>query len=295
MKTLITGCNGLLGQKLIESRVNQEELMGIDLGKKPIVKDLDFKYHSIDLTVRKLTLETIKSFNPDLIIHAAAMTNVDKCEIEREDCWQANVVATDNVVTGANYCDAKLIFISTDYIFDGISGPYTEEDTPNPISYYGKSKLAAENLIRGSRVPNSIVRTIVLYGVGIGLKASFVGWLLRELREERTVNIVNDQRGNTTIVDDLVRGIDRIISLKKTGIYNVGGSEHLSRYDFAIEVAKHFDLRTDLIKPITTERLGLPARRPLLSGLDTSKAERELFISFYDVPQSLAIYQQQDQ
>lgn len=295
MRTLITGCNGLLGQKLVINRVNHEELLGIDLGKSFFIKDIEFNYISIDLTERKPTLEIIKNFNPDLIIHAAAMTNVDKCELEKKNCWQANVFATDNIVTAANYCGAKLIFISTDYVFDGISGPYTEDDTPNPIDYYGKSKLAAENLIRGSGVANAIIRTIVLYGVGIGLKASFVGWLLNELREKRMVNIVNDQRGNTTIADDLVRGIDRIVSLEKSGIYNIGGAEHLSRFEFAIKIANYFELPSDLIMPITTDKLNQPAKRPLLSGLDTSKAERELFISFYDVEQSLSIYKQQDQ
>ena len=141
MKTLITGCNGLLGQSLTRNRVNQEEILGIDLGKTSFIKDLDFQYKSLDLYDRKVTVELIRSYNPDLIIHAAAMTNVDKCELEKEDCWQANVFATDNIVTAANYCGARLIFISTDYVFDGISGPYTEEDKPNPIGYYGKSKL----------------------------------------------------------------------------------------------------------------------------------------------------------
>jgi len=294
MRTLITGCNGLLGQKLIRNRAHQEEILGIDLGSNSLVTDIDFQYKTLDLCDRPKTIELIRSFKPDLILHAAAMTNVDKCELEKEACWQANVIATDSIVTGANYCASKIVFISTDYIFDGISGPYTEDDTPNPIGYYGKSKLAAENLIRGSGLSNVIIRTIVLYGVGIGLKASFVGWLLSELRAERTVNIVTDQRGNTTLADDLVRGIDRIISLKKDGIYNIGGSDHLSRFDFAIETANFFGLRTDLIKPITTDKLKQPAKRPLLSGLDTSKAETELFISFYDLKKSLSIYQQQD-
>jgi dTDP-4-dehydrorhamnose reductase len=294
MKTLITGCNGLLGQRLIRNRAYQEEILGIDLTYSALIQDIDFHYKPLNLCDRKPTIDLIKSFNPELIIHAAAMTNVDKCELEKEACWQANVFATDNIVTAANYCGSKIIFISTDYVFDGISGPYTEEDIPNPIGYYGKSKLAAENLIRGSGVDHVIIRTIVLYGVGIGLKASFVGWLINELRSERVVHIVTDQRGNTTLADDLVRGIDRLISLKKSGIYHIGGSEHLSRFEFAVETAKIFGLRTDLIKPITTDKLNQPAKRPLLSGLDTSKAEAELFISFYDLKQSLALYHQQD-
>jgi dTDP-4-dehydrorhamnose reductase len=294
-KILITGSNGLLGQKLLHVLSNDStELAGIDLVSKSFISEVEHQHHRIDLTDKQLTLEKISEIEPQIIIHTAALTVVDKCEQEKEVCWNINVKATDHIITAAKKINAKVIFISSDYVFDGKKGPYTENDLPRPVNYYGKSKLAAENILRGSDLNWAIIRTIVLYGVGIKVHASFVTWLLQELRKGNKVSIVNDQWSNATIVDDLAAGIERIISLDKTGIYNVASHEFMSRYDFAVKVARHFGLDVNLIKSITTKELKQSALRPLRSGLDVSKAERELYISFRTVTEALELYKKQE-
>jgi len=294
-RILITGCNGLLGQKLLHVLTqNNIELLGIDLAQTGFIKDVYYRYYNLDLTARKPTISLIQDLKPNVIIHTAAITNVDECEFEKEKCWCINVTGTDNIVTGASRIGAKVIFISSDYIFDGKAGPYNENDMPNPLNYYGRSKLAAENIVRGSSVPWSIIRTIVLYGIGIDVKESFVTWLLGMLRKGKDVQIVNDQWGNTTLVDDLAFGIERIISLKRTGIFHIGGRDYMTRYEFALRVAEEFNLDKNLISPISTAKLKQAAPRPLKSGLKIDKAEIELNISFQNVEKSLTIYNKQE-
>lgn len=295
MKILITGSNGLLGQKLLHTlNGNGYDLYGCDLSDEPFVTNVSHTYIPLDLTDRRRAIAEIRRLAPNIIIHTAAMTEVDRCELEREKCWNINVFATDHILHGAAKTRAKVIFISSDYVFDGVGGPFAEDTPPNPVNYYGKSKLAAENLVRGSNVPFAILRTIVLYGVGINARASFVTWLLGQLRAGREVHIVNDQWGNTTIVDDLAAGIERIILLGKEGLYHIAGHDYMTRYEFALKVAQTFGLNPALIHPIATAQLKQPAKRPLRSGLDMSKAEADLFITFHDTTASLEIYREQE-
>ena len=295
MKILITGCNGLLGQKLVHSlNLNQYDLFGFDLGDLLIGDDNACTYSRVDLTEKVSTIENILKIKPDVIIHAAAMTAVDLCETEKEICWKTNVSATDHIVYAASKIGSRVVFISTDYIFDGKNGPYDEEDVPNPICYYGKSKLAAENIVRGSQTSWTIVRTNVLYGTGKNINSSFTTWLINELHNKRHVKIVHDQWGNMTLVEDLVAGIKRIVQFDKTGIYNVGGSEFLTRFEFANKIAELYGFDQSLIIPVSTDEFDFPAPRPLKSGLKIQKAEKDLFISFHNVEESLNIYRLHD-
>lgn len=295
MRILITGSNGLLGQKLLHQlNKDQMQLIGIDLGNENLVKDVTHEYFKHDLTNRKTTIGTIRSLKPQIIVHTAAMTEVDRCEMEKELCWNVNVVATDQVVSAAQKIGSKVIFISSDYVFDGKKGPYDENDLPNPIGYYGRSKLAAENIVRGSGLNWVVVRTIVLYGNGVKVRSSFVTWLLDQLHKGKTVRIVDDQWGNSTIVDDLAAGIDRLITLDREGIYNIAGQDYMTRYEFALKIAELFDLNRELIIPISTSKLRQPAKRPKRSGLEIHKAERELYIKFRDAEDSLKLYKQQE-
>ena len=295
MRILVTGSNGLLGQKLLHQlNKDQTNLLGIDLSDESLVKDVTHKYLKHDLTDRKTTIGTIRSLKPQVIVHTAAMTEVDRCEMEKELCWNVNVVATDQVVSAARKIGSKVIFISSDYVFDGKNGPYNENDLPNPVGYYGRSKLAAENVVRGSGLNWAVVRTIVLYGNGVKVRSSFVTWLLDQLRKRKTVRIVDDQWGNSTIVDDLAAGIDRLITLDREGIYNIAGQDYMTRYEFALKIAELFDLNRELIIPISTSKLRQPAKRPKRSGLEVDKAERELYIKFRDTEDSLKLYKQQE-
>ncbi len=294
-RVLITGVNGLLGQKLsIAFTPNRYELFGIDLAPKKTLEILPLQYHQLDLTERKETVELIKEINPDVIVHTAALTDVDGCERKKEYCWKINVDATNNVIDGGKPSKAHIIFISSDYIFDGSAGPYSETDQPNPLSYYGKTKLASENILRGQSDPWTIIRTIVLYGFGAKLRASFITWLLKELRAGNPVRIVDDQWGNMALADDLANAIERCVNLNKTGIYNVGSSDFMSRYEFAQKTAEIFELDASLITPIKTSDLKQLAERPLKSGLTIEKVQRELYITPHDTREDLKIYRDQE-
>lgn len=291
MEVLITGSNGLLGQNLIQHfNAGENNIYGCDLHQQTYLKSVKHNYLQLDITDRPKCISLIKEIKPKVIIHTAAMTAVDKCETEHEKCWQTNVLATDNLIQGASRVGAKIIFISTDYVFDGENGPYSEEDKPNPISFYGKSKLASEQLLSTSGIEWVALRTIVLYGVGNNVNASFVTWLLNMLRTQKSVRIVNDQWGNTTYVEDLCRAIERVIQLEKTGLFHVGGRGFQSRFNFAKSIANYFKLNEDLIHPITTADLKQPAPRPLKSGLEIGNTERELLLSFSTVEEALAKY-----
>lgn len=295
MRILITGCNGLLGQKLLTAFHKTDfELIGMDLADESVDESLSFNYISQDLTIHKPTVDRIREVDPDIVIHTAAMTGVDDCETDREKCWKINVTATEYVVKAARRTNAKVIFTSSDYVFNGENGPYSENDPADPISYYGRSKLAGENVVIGGLVDYAIVRSLVLYGFGKHANASFLTWLLKMLRTGNEVRIVNDQWGNTTIAEDLTAGIMRIIDLRKTGVYNIAGRDFLSRFDFACKAADYFGLDPKLIFPITTAELNQSAPRPLKSGLLIDKAESELGITFRTLEDSFALYRSQE-
>lgn len=276
-RILIIGSNGMLGQRLAEFYLAQEnvELLCSSNEESSFIPEVH--YSQIDITKKNNVRDLIVGFAPDVVINTAAYTNVDKAESEQELAWKVNVSGVDNI---ALYCwtiDARLIHISTDYIFDGKSGPYTENDKPNPIGYYGRTKLASENSIIASGVRHSIIRTNVLFGPAKYGRADFVKWVVASLKDGKEIRIVTDQVNNPTYVDDLVWGIDKISKTKKEGIYNLGGKELLSRYEFTLRIADFFKLNKNLVKPILTKELNQPAARPLNSGLIILKAEVELF------------------
>ena len=183
--------------------------------------------------------------------------------------------------------------LSTDYVFDGKHGPYTEDDTPNPISFYGRSKLAAENALTTSGVDYAIVRTMVLFGLGVNIKPNFALWMIDKLKAGESINIVDDQIGNATMIDDLAWGILKLIEKKQTGIFNIAGKDILSRYDFALKICDVFGFNKDLVKRIKTADLNQPAPRPLSSGLITLKASTLLGINLMDSLESIRLLKTQ--
>ncbi|MFZ5947612.1 MAG: dTDP-4-dehydrorhamnose reductase [Stygiobacter sp.] len=275
-RILIIGSNGMLGQRLTEyfSKQKDVELLCTSAETKSFIPDIE--YQQLDITQKHEVKNIITKFFPDFIINAAAYTNVDKAETERELCWKINVNGVDNIAFYSWTIDSHLIHISSDYIFDGKNGPYTEIDLPNPISYYGRTKLASENSIKASGTRFTIIRSNVLYGPSKYGRPDFVKWVYNSLKNSQKIKIVTDQINNPTYIDDLVNGISNVIKNKKEGIYNIGGKELLSRFEFTKIIAKMFNLNTELIIPILTEELNQPAKRPLKSGLINLKAETEL-------------------
>jgi len=294
-KILVTGSNGLLGQKVAELLSNSPDYTLLLTSKQPksVFHDEQLAYRQLDVTHKGEVESVVEEFEPEVIVHTAAMTNVDACETEREKAWKCNVSAVENVLYAARLSGARLIHLSTDYIFDGKNGPYGEHDRPNPISYYGRTKLASENLVTSSGIPAAIIRTMVLYGLGFDVKLNFALWLVKCLNEEKPVKIVDDQIGSPTLADDLAYGIMKIIELRRNGIYNIAGPDIVSRYEFALAAARIFGYNKKLISPVKTSSMKQPAQRPLKSGLVTLKAQTDLTVHLSGIDQGLTILKNQ--
>lgn len=294
-RILVVGSNGLLGQKVAEMLVRGTSgtVTLASIEDAPVGTMETAGYVKTDITSKKEVKQLVARAEPDVIINCAAITNVDACESERELAWKVNVGGVENLIEASRRTGATVVQVSSDYIFDGKNGPYTEDDRPEPVSYYGKTKLAAENALRASGVKYLIARTMVLYGYAQGVKANFVLWLIQSLEKQTAVRVVDDQFGNPTLADDLAYGLIRGVELGRTGVYNIAGREIVSRYEFAQRVARAFKLDEALITPIKTAQLRQPAQRPLKSGLITLKAEVELGIHPSTIDQGLAVVKNQ--
>ncbi|MEW6193982.1 MAG: dTDP-4-dehydrorhamnose reductase [Bacteroidota bacterium] len=292
-RIMIIGSNGMLGQRLTNffSASRDVELLCTSVEGSSFIENVD--YRQVDITQKSKLRESVLDFFPDYIINTAAYTNVDKSETERETAWKINVTGVENIALYAWTVDAHLIHLSTDYIFDGKNGPYTEDDKPCPLGYYGRTKLASENSIRTSGVRFTIIRTNVLYGPAQFGRPDFVKWVVNSLKEKKEVKIVTDQINNPTYIDDVVSAINKIISFKKEGIYNIGGEEILSRYEFTKRIAEYFRLDKSLIKPVLTKDLNQAALRPLKSGLITLRAQTELGFKATPIEVSLGLMQKE--
>lgn len=289
-RILVTGANGLLGQKItnIFSRESEHELVLTDLQSDSAAEvTKKFEYFPLDITKKEMLKDSFKKYNPEAVINAAAYTNVDGCETERELCWRINVDAVKNLIIASRMCSAKLIHFTSDYVFDGKTGNYDENSTPNPKSFYGRAKLASENAIISSGISYAIVRTQVLYGTGKNVRPNFALWLIEKLENNEPVKIVDDQFGQPTVADDVAFGVLQIIDKDCTGIYHICGSEYLSRYKFALKLADIFELDRSLITPVKTSELNQAAGRPMNSSFITLKAETELGVKPLNVTDGL--------
>jgi dTDP-4-dehydrorhamnose reductase len=293
-KILVTGANGLLGQKITDifKRESTNELILTDLQDRA-EDPHGFIYIKLDITSKEDVKNYIRQLNPEVIINTAAYTNVDGCETERELSWKINVDGVKNLIIASRINDAKVVHISTDYVFDGKTGHYDEYSKPNPKSFYGKGKLAAENALISSGIKYAIVRTMILYGTGKNIRPNFALWLIDSLKKSNPVKIVIDQYGQPTMIDDLALALLRIVDKNREGIYHVCGSEYLSRFEFALKLADVFALDKRLIIPIRTSELQQPAERPMNSSFITLKAETELGIKPLNVTEGLYLLKHQ--
>ncbi len=235
------------------------------------------------------SVDLIRSLKPRYIVLTAAMTNVDGCESDRMSALNINALGPRNVATAAGEVGAKLIHVSTDYVFDGEQGSYREDDPVSPINYYGESKLAGELFIKEILDDYVIARTSVLYGWNPS-RLNFVTWAVQEMKLGNRINIVNDQYNSPTLSSNLA---DMILAIKdQTGIFHTSGCERINRYDFALKTARAFGLDESLINPITSDRLSWKARRPKDSSLDTSLVSR--FSKPLNVEESLQVMIEQE-
>jgi dTDP-4-dehydrorhamnose reductase len=239
----------------------------------------------MDVTEHAQVQAAVQRVAPDYVIHAAAFTDVDACEIEPQRAWDVNALGTEHVADACEEHGAKLIYISTDYVFDGEDGPYTEEDPTHPINVYGESKLAGERFTL-NRSENAVARVCVLYGPD---KPNFVTWVIDSLRANTPINVVSDQYNTPTYVGSCARALLRMCELDLAGVYHVSGREQLDRYAFARAIADVFALNEKLINVTTTDTLRQRARRPMNSSLSVAKAERALGMRLANVREGLTL------
>jgi dTDP-4-dehydrorhamnose reductase len=220
------------------------------------------------------------------------MTQVDPCELNPDLCDLVNIVGVRLVGKASEQIGAKFIYVSTDFVFDGLKGPYSEDDQPNPVSTYGWSKLQGEYITRSLKVPWVIVRTILVYGVTLSMnRSNLVTWVRDSLSQQKPIRVVNDQFRMPTLVDDLADGIISIIDRNKVGIYHLSGPEMISIYDFALKIAKIFELDDSLITPILSESLSQPGKRPVSTGFVLDLAVDELDYSPRNIQEGLLMVQ----
>ncbi len=293
---LVTGSNGLLGQKIVNQLKHRADIELIATSKgenRRIVQD--FTYVSMDITSKEEVEEVMQKYKPQVVINTAAMTNVDSCEDDRDNCWKINVTAVDYLLKESIKHQSHFVHLSTDFVFDGENGPYSESDEPNPLSYYAKSKLASEELIQESGYKNTaIARTIIVFGNGDNLsRGNLVLWAKGALEKQSPINVVDDQFRAPTLAEDLAKGCILIADKNAQGIYHLSGPETMSILEIVKRIGKYYSLSTDCVTPIKTLTLNQTAARPAKTGFVIDKARRELGYSPLSLEDSLAFLAEQ--
>lgn len=278
-KVLITGSNGLLGQKLVNilSKKEDIELIATSHSSNKIIGIDNFTFDNLDITNKTEVNYIIDKHLPDTIINAAAMTQVDLCDEKRAECWDVNVNAVAHLAEKAKQSNAFFLHLSSDFVFDGTTGMYKEEDIPNPVSYYGLSKYESEKIVLAATKNCAVVRTILVYGVLKSMtRSNIVLWVKNNLEAGKAIRVVNDQFRMPTLAEDLALGCIAITEKKKTGIFHISGNEMMNIYEIAIKTAESFDLNKNLIIPVASIELDEKAKRPPKTGFDLYKAYTEL-------------------
>jgi dTDP-4-dehydrorhamnose reductase len=265
MRILVTGASGFLGRSLMAL---DEGIEWVGCGRSPAEVGPG-EYFVLDVTDAAAVAAAVARVRPDWVINTAAATDVDRCEVEVAQAHRLNVGAVEALATVAARLGAGVVQLSTDYVFDGTSGPYAEADAPHPLSVYGRTKLASERVLAERLERSIVVRTLWLYGYEAGARPNFVTRALTGLRQGEPVRAFDDQWGNPTYVDDLARALVALCRAEATGVFHMGGASFMTRYEMVGELARRFELDAGAIVPIRTQSAGLPAPRPLRSGLRT--------------------------
>lgn len=292
MKLLITGSNGLLGQKLVDYCLQKEiDFIPTSKGENRNSKCPSELYQTMDITNHDEVMEVILKHQPTHVIHTAAMTNVDQCELNPDECELINVKATQYLVEACNAVNAHFQLLSTDFVFDGQKGNYVEDDEVNPLSVYATSKVDAEAIVKNqSTTENSIIRTIIVYGNAESLtKSNIIAWAKSALEKGDPLTIVDDQFRAPTWAEDLAAGCMGVLEHQETGIFHVSGPETLSIYDLVIRIGKHFGLPTEQVSKISSTTLNQAAKRPPKTGFDLTKAYERINYKPHTLEQTLEI------
>lgn len=284
-KILVTGCNGLLGQKVVELAGPHYWMVGTDLQDRPL-SSVD-EYLTLDISQREAVLQAVEKVSPEAIVNTAALTNVDACERDRDLAWKVNVDGVIFLLEAGQRAGSSLVQISSDYVFDGEAGPYDEDADPNPLGFYGLTKLEGERLLAANRLPWAVVRTNVLYGWAKGVRLNFALWVRSNLSAGKYIHTAVDQYGNPTYASDLAQGILTVLRGKHQGIYHIAGADYMSRWAFALKIAEVFGLNQELITPVVSTQLSQRAPRPHWGGLKTDRTAAELGMSMSGIEAGL--------
>jgi dTDP-4-dehydrorhamnose reductase len=275
MRILVTGSNGLLGQKIVAQLLTSKvDFLATSLGKNRNTNCPSNVYAEMDICNETNITEVFESFQPTHVIHTAAMTNVDTCELQPENCRRINVTAVKFLTTACLKINCHFQLLSTDFVFDGSKGNYNEEDIPNPLSEYARSKVEAEEIAK--LLPTqmfSIVRTIIVYGTGENLsRSNIVLWAKEALKNGQELTIIDDQFRAPTWADDLAWACIRICELNEQGIFHIAGPETMSIFHLVERIARFYQLPMSQVKRTDSSTLNQAAKRPPRTGFDLTKA-----------------------
>lgn len=275
-KILITGANGLLGQKLVQYAPENAQLLATGSGEQRVALPDGVSYATMDICQSDEVMRVVEEFQPDCIVHAAAMTHVDRCEQEPDACRKINVLGTQNVAAAAKKVGAHIVHISTDFIFDGLAGPYSEGDFPNPLSVYGASKWESEEVLSASGAAYTVLRTMLVFGYDQTGKSNIVLWAKSSLEKGEEMRVVDDQFRAPTLADDLAVACYLAFDAKAYGVYHIAGADVLSIREMVRQVAEFWNLDDSKVTTIKTHELGQPAPRPPYTGFVLDLAVEEL-------------------
>lgn len=278
LKVLVTGANGFLGYYLAEQLLSKKYFV-IATGKGTCrlpFQSQNFVYETMDFANANEVKQIFKKHQPAVIIHSGAMSKPDECELNKEAAFLTNVTGTLHLLNEAALLKSFFIFLSTDFIFSGEKGMYKEEEEAQPVNYYGQTKLLAENEVKKYSGSWSIVRTVLVYGRSFSNRQNILTGVADALQKGEKPKIFNDQLRTPTYVEDLAGSIIKIVEKKAKGIYHISGEDVKSPYEMCVDVASYLKLDASLITVVTEKDFQQPARRPLKTGFNISKAKREL-------------------
>ncbi|HEU0112802.1 MAG TPA: SDR family oxidoreductase [Flavisolibacter sp.] len=275
---LITGANGFVGYYLTQLLLKKGfRVIATGKGENRLyVEDKNFSYQTLDFTNDEEVEKIFLKQKPETVVHCGAISKPDECELNKENAFRTNVTGTLYLLNAAYKLRSFFVFLSTDFVFDGKSGMYKEEDARKAVNYYGETKILAEDEVMKYSFGWAIVRTVLVYGKRFLNRDNIVTNVAGKLKKGEELKIFNDQVRTPTYVEDLAAGIVSIIEKKATGIYHISGDDVLTPYEIAFAVANHLKLNSSLIQKVTEKDFDQPARRPLKTGLDISKAKKVL-------------------
>lgn len=280
MKILVTGSNGLLGQKitdLVLSEYPNIHLVATARGENRHAIKAGYDYREMDISDLNSLQSVLEEEQPDVVIHTAAMTQVDDCEFKKEECVALNITAVENIAKLSSMLNFRLVHLSTDFIFDGTKKMYKEDEEANPLSYYGWSKLEAEKAVIANASNYAILRTVLVYGTVSDMsRSNIMLWAYNTLKDGKEAKVVDDQFRTPTLADDLAQGCMLAALANGNEIFNIAGKDYIGIYELVEKIANMYGFEMTNISKVSSTTLNQPAKRPPITGLDISKAKKML-------------------